>query len=145
MALGDNAILALHDPADNVTVAVTAAVLAGRFVSATTGFQGGPLLDLTTSTSPLTGGNLPQVAPSGAGARVLGVTKWDTVAAGDVVGIYCGGQIVPVVAGGVIAAGAEVESDATGRAVTLAAGKAAGVTLNATAAAGQIAYVKLNT
>jgi hypothetical protein len=43
--------------------------------------QGGPLLDISTPTSPLTKGNLLQVAPCVAGDKAFGVTKWDTAAA----------------------------------------------------------------
>jgi len=93
MALGDNPIIALFDPGDKITAATAAAVGAGRFVKINAGFQGGPALDLSTPTSPLTKGNVAQVAVCGTGQRAFGVTQWDTAAADDIVGLYCGSQV----------------------------------------------------
>ena len=71
-----------------------------------------------------------------AGAKSLGSVAADTefgnVAPVDVLGICL------VSASGAIAAGAEVESDASGRAVTLATGKSNGIALDAATAAGDI-------
>lgn len=114
MALGDNPILALYDPADDLTAAVTAAIGAGKFVKIGAAFQGGPALDISTPTGPLTKGNLPQVSLCGGGQRAIGVTKWDTAAADDVVGLYTGNQVVPMVAGAAITFGQKVMSDASG-------------------------------
>jgi hypothetical protein len=50
--------------------------------------------------------------------------------------------IVPVVSSGAIAAGAEVESNATGVAITLASGRPLGLAV--AAAAGNIVYVQLH-
>lgn len=114
MALGDNPIVALYDPADDLTAAVTAAIGAGKFVKPGATFQGGPLLDTSSVSGPLTKGNLPVVSLCGAGQRAIGVTKWDTVAADDVVGLYCGNQVVPMIAGAAITFGQKVMSDAAG-------------------------------
>ncbi|HCF3862933.1 capsid cement protein [Pseudomonas aeruginosa] len=71
-----------------------------------------------------------------AGAKSLGTVAADTeagsVAPVDVLGICL------VIAGGAVAAGAEVEADASGRAVTLAEGKSNGTALDAAATAGDI-------
>lgn len=71
-----------------------------------------------------------------AGARSLGPVAADTeagsVAPVDVLGICL------VIAGGAVAAGAEVQADALGRAVTLAEGKSNGTALDAAAAVGDI-------
>lgn len=71
-----------------------------------------------------------------AGAKALGTveadTEADSVAPINVLGICL------VKAGGAVAAGAEVESDASGRAVTLAAGKSNGIAMDAAAAAGDV-------
>lgn len=71
-----------------------------------------------------------------AGAKSLGSVAADTEASNaapvDVLGICL------VSAGGAIAAGAEVESDAIGRAVTLATGKSNGIALDAATAPGDI-------
>lgn len=71
-----------------------------------------------------------------AGAKSLGTvaadTQADNVAPVDVLGICL------VIAGGAIAGGAEVESNAAGRAITLATGKSNGIALDAAAAAGDV-------
>jgi hypothetical protein len=76
---------------------------------------------------------------AGAGERVLGVptTNFDT---GEQASVATHGEIL-VEAGAAIAAGAEVESDASGRAVTKTTGVAFGVTRDAAAAAGDIIRV----
>lgn len=147
MALGDNAIVALFDDADDLTAAVTAAVGAGKFVKISASFQGGPLLDVSTVAGPLTKGNLMQVAACVAGDKAIGVTKWDTVAADDVVGLYSGNQIVPMVAGANVTAGNKVMSDANGLPVpwTSAASEANntnGIAVS-TALSGATVYIKL--
>lgn len=74
-----------------------------------------------------------------AGAAVLGVatTGFD---AGEQAGVNTHGEIL-VEAGAAIAVGAEVESDATGRAVTKTTGVAFGRVRDAAAAAGDIIRV----
>jgi hypothetical protein len=143
VALGDNAILALFDDGEEITVAALGAIGAGKFVRPGGNFQAGPLLDVSTPTSPLTGGNLPQVQACVAGEKALGVTKWDTAASGDVVGLYCGVQAVPMVAGATVIAGQEVQSDANGLPIPLAAGRSNGVALNG-GAGGATIWVKLS-
>jgi hypothetical protein len=140
VATGDNAILRLFDEADKLTCAVTAAVSAGHFVAPSGNFQAGPLLDVSTPSAPLSGGNLIQVAHCGAGLKALGVAAWDCAASGDVLSVY-GGGVVPVVSSGAIAAGAEVESNATGVAIARATGIALGLAVSA--AANNIVYVRL--
>lgn len=148
MALGDNAIVALFDEASDLSAAVTAAVSAGRFVKISGGMQGGgPLLDVSTATSPLTGGNLMQVAQCVAGDRALGVSKWDAPTVGDVVGIHAGYQIVPMVAGAAITAGQKVMSDANGQPVPWTsavseANNSNGIAVS-TAAGAATVYIKL--
>lgn len=74
-----------------------------------------------------------------AGKRALGVatTDFDT---GEQAGVATHGEIL-VEAGAAITAGAEVESDASGRAVTKTTGVAFGVARDAAAAAGDIIRV----
>lgn len=147
MALGDNPVIALFEPADDLTAAVTAAVTSGKFVKIGGAFQGGPLLDVSTPTGPITKGNLMQVTQCVAGEKAIGVTKWDTVAADDVVGLFSGGQIVPMTAGGTITAGNKVMSDASGNPVAWTsaaseANNANGVAVSS-ATNGTVVYVKL--
>ena len=75
-----------------------------------------------------------------AGERPLGVatTDFDT---GEQASVATHGEIL-VEAGAAIAAGAEVESDASGRAVTKTTGVAFGVARDAAAAAGDIIRVQ---
>ena len=73
-------------------------------------------------------------AHTGAGARAIGVADVDADS-GDLFPVVTQG-VALVVAGAAVAAGADLESDATGRVVTLSTGKLAGVALTAAAAAG---------
>ena len=74
-----------------------------------------------------------------AGERVLGVPTTD-FSAGEQASVTTHGEIL-VEAGAAIAAGAEVESDASGRAVTKTTGVAFGVARDTAAAAGDIIRV----
>ena len=76
---------------------------------------------------------------AGAGERPLGVATTD-FDAGEQASVAARGEIL-VEAGAAIAAGAEVESDASGRAVTKTTGVAFGVARDAAAAAGDIIRV----
>ena len=71
-----------------------------------------------------------------AGAKALGTNSY-TAVAGEHVGVDSHGVIL-VEAGAAIAVGAQVQSDATGRAITLAGGTANGWAMDAAAAAGEI-------
>jgi hypothetical protein len=66
------------------------------------------------------------VIPATGGGPSVGVASRDTAAGAKLHVLRGPGQVVPVTAGGTIAVGAEVEVGATGRAVTIAAGKARG-------------------
>lgn len=74
-----------------------------------------------------------------AGARVMGVaaTDFDN---GELAGVNTHGELL-VEAGAAISAGAEVETDASGRAVTKTTGVAFGVARDAATAAGDIIRV----
>lgn len=76
-----------------------------------------------------------------AGAKALGVNQVSVDAGEPMPVTYLG--IMPVVAAGAIAAGAEVESDANGHAVTLSAGESNGRAMDAAAAAGDVIRVVL--
>lgn len=71
-----------------------------------------------------------------AGAKALGTVQADTEA--DNVAPVSALGICLVAAGAAVAAGAEVESDASGRAVTLATGKSNGFAMDAATAAGDV-------
>lgn len=142
MALYDNAILPLYRPGAELTARASAAIGAGKFVVPTGAFEGGPALDISTPTSPLTGGNNFRVALAGAGVKAIGVTAWDTAADGDKVTIFAGGHVVPMTAGANITSGAEVESNASGNPIALASGRANGICIS-TATSGNTAWIKL--
>lgn len=73
-------------------------------------------------------------ATAAAAGNALGVSRSDA-AIGQVFPVTCLGTAI-VTAGAAVAVGAGVEADATGRAITLAAGKKLGTALQAAAAAG---------
>ena len=76
---------------------------------------------------------------AGAGERVLGVPTTD-FSVGEQASVATHGEIL-VEAGAAVAAGAEVESDASGRAVTKTTGIGFGVARDAATAAGEIIRV----
>lgn len=89
------------------------------------GLTGKTFARLVGGIDPVTG-TIATVARSLAQGDSVGVVSRDA-AAGALVHILRGpGQVVPVTAGGTIAVGAEVEVGASGRAVTIASGKARG-------------------
>lgn len=97
-------------PADQITCHANAAITGGRFVA-----LAGAAVE----------GN-PRVAPAGAGVAVFGVAAQDA-AVGEKVLVYtCPGSVQSVFAPAALAAGAVVQSDATGGAIVRGAGLAAG-------------------
>ena len=80
-------------------------------------------------------------APSGAGANALGVARYDAAAGEDVAVDALG--TTEVEAGAAVAAGALVQADADGRAITRAAGVAVGRAMGAAAGAGSVVQVFL--
>jgi hypothetical protein len=74
-------------------------------------------------------------AVAGAGANVAGVAG-DDAAVGETFPVKARGWLI-VESGAAVAQGDDVQSDATGRAITQAAGKHAGRALDAATAAGQ--------
>jgi Uncharacterized conserved protein (DUF2190) len=122
-------------PGEDISGHASAAITGARFLAVSGDRTSGPGLATTAE-----GGNY-RVAHAGAGARAVGVSMYDAPINGKV-GILVGG-IVPVLAGAAIAAGAEVQSDATGQAITLAAGKSLGVCMSGVTG-GNYAEVLLN-
>lgn len=132
-----NDCIPFKEPGSAVTGKATAAITGKRFLSISGNRTGGGAGGLSTDLA-----NVYQVAPTGAGLRAIGVAKNDA-ANGSLVGIHTQpGIIVPVTAGATLTAGQEVQSDATGQAIPLAAGKSLGVAMTG-AAAGADAEIKL--
>ena len=108
----------VYAPGQDVTGEATGAITARRF--------------LAVSGNRVSGGNV-AVAHATAAGRVCGVAATDA-ASGDLVTIVRGNsRVVKVTAGGAIAAFAEVEVGAAGRAVTKTSGVAVGYALTAAA------------
>jgi hypothetical protein len=94
----------------DVSFRATAAVTGKRFIAPSGDVTGGPGLSTDVS-------NLFRMAHCGAGLKPAGVAKYD-VANGDEGGCYGQpGRIVPVTSGAAVTAGAEVMSDANGKAI----------------------------
>jgi hypothetical protein len=139
MAVGDNPVIPLFEEGHRPTGAAAAAIVAGKFIKIGADLQASPILNVAT---PLVGGNLMQVVQCVGGDRCIGVSGWDAPTIGDVVPIIALPLIVPMVAGAAITFGQEVQSDAAGNPITLAAGRSNGIALNS-AAGGATVWVAL--
>lgn len=118
-----------YAPGADVTAIVTAPVVRERFVKITA--------------TRAKGENI-RVAHCGAGEAAIGVARFDAPVIGDLVGVrFVGaGSVIGVTAGAAITAGQEVQSDANGQAIPLAAGKSLGIAV-ATAAVNETAQIAL--
>lgn len=133
--------------ADTITAKCSAAVVGKRFVVVSgdrTGGGGGGAEGSTTtgvglSTDP---DNVYKIKQAGAKVAALGVAAYDA-AENALVKVFARGvgNILPITAGGAFAAGEEVESDAEGRAVKLAEGKALGMAMTKSPGAGKDAEI----
>ncbi len=114
-------------PGTAVTCHAAVAVVGGRFVAVV----GEPV------------GGSPQVGAPAAGERVFGVTATDAIA-GTKVGVHgAAGQIVPVEAGALLAAGAFVTPSAAGTALVAGVGQHIAGQITEGAAAGAQALLRL--
>jgi hypothetical protein len=119
----------------NVSFRATANVTGKRFVAPSGDVTGGPGLSTDMQ-------NLYRMAHPAAGARVAGVAKYD-VPSGTVGGMHGQpGMIVPVTTGAAVTAGQQVQTDANGMAIPLAAGAIAGLAMSG-AGSGADCQVKL--
>ena len=121
-----NDLTPYEDPGDTATCYCETAVTGKRFVTVS-----GPKVD-----------GLTQVSRSVAGERAYGVAARDAAIGANVM-VFTEGD-VPVTSGAALTAGQEVQSDATGRAIPLAAGKSLGVVLDDVAGADLDAPIHLN-
>lgn len=145
-----NECIPTKSPATTVTGQATGAITGKRFVVISAARVGGGLTGGTsqvTTSGPGYGANtlstdvadVYQIAQASvSGSAALGVAGWDTAAGGILDKVYkCGvGHILPITAGAAITAGQEVQTDASGRAIPLAAGKALGYAVDAASGAG---------
>ncbi len=121
-----NECIPFYEPGQRITAQATAGVTGKRFVNVSANRQ--------------TDGSI-SVAHATAAGAVFGVSTYDA-ATGEKLGVIRGG-VVPVTAGGTIAAGARVEVGTNGQAVTLASGIAVGTCVNG-ATNGNDAQIALN-
>jgi hypothetical protein len=117
-------------PGLDVTGQAEGAITGKRCVQISGARTSGPGLAATAEGSNYVVGIPSTTGAAGAGKRIFGVAKYDA-ADGAKVGVIRGNAIVPITAGGTIAAGAEVEVAADGRVIALAAGIAVGVACGA--------------
>ncbi|HEX4501100.1 MAG TPA: capsid cement protein [Scandinavium sp.] len=130
-----------YEEGDELTGYCTAAVTGMTFVKISGPRQpGGPNLVNSAITDSVVGGNV-SIAPCVSGDKVLGVAMYDQ-ALGNLVPVFRHPKVMPVTAGAAIVAGQEVQADANGNAIPVAAGKAAGLALDSCASGG-IAQVSL--
>ncbi len=118
-------------PGDSASFQATAAVAGKQFVKITAPRIGGGANGLSIDTK-----NVYQVGPCNTtGEAVLGVAMTDTIQ-GQIGGAYLRGSgvVVPITAGAAVTAGQEVQTDANGHAIPVAAGKAVGYALDSAAA-----------
>lgn len=120
----NNECLPLFEDGDELTCLTTAAVTGKRFVAVTGNLQSD---------------NAPTIGPPAAAGRVFGIAMYDA-AAGARVGVWRGRtEVFPVTTGaasGAIAAFQELQVDATGAVVPLAAGVAVGYAVSGSAGNG---------
>lgn len=130
-----NDLIPYFRPGQDVTGLCTAAVTGKRFVKISGNRTSGPGLSATAE------GSVYRIAHANAD-RAIGVSKYDAPING-MCGVARGG-IVPVTSGAAITAGAEVQADANGKAITLAAGKSLGVAMSGVGGADLDVEVALN-
>lgn len=136
-----NEAIAYFDPGNDLTCEASVAITGKRFVKP----SGAKQVGSQALANDTLGGSIPvNVATGAAAEKPLGVAAYDQAVVGGKVEVARGHKVFPVEAGAAIAAGAQVQSDGTGRAITLAAGVACGMCLNAPSAAGQTAIVALD-
>jgi hypothetical protein len=144
-----NECIPYKEPGASVTARCSAAVKGKRLVKVSGNRTGGGGQGAAGSVTVGVGlstdlENLYKVAQCVAKDQCIGVSGWDSVINGEVKVFLKGkGIVLPITAGAAIAAGAEVESDAEGRVITLAAGKAIGYCMTAVAAEGEDAEILL--
>lgn len=132
-----NECIPFKEEAGSITAKATATITGKTFVKISGNRTGGGAAGLGTDLA-----NVYQVAPCTAGAKALGVARYDC-ANGALVGVYTQpGIIVPVTAGATITAGQEIEVDAAGKAIPFAAGIKVGYAMTGAAAAAD-AEIKL--
>lgn len=123
-----NECIPLYRPGADVTALTTTAVTGCTFV------------DISATRDAGTG--LIKVATATAAGKTFGVAAFDAPSGGKVSVVRGKGSIVPVLFGGTVAAGAEVEVATGGKAVTLASGSPRGRAIE-TGANNVVSFIEL--
>lgn len=131
----------MFDDAKDISGHTTAEVKGKTFADISGNIQSGPAITSVNLPSTYDGGNI-QVATCAAKKRAEGVFAYDAAEAVTVPIKRGSGKVLPVVAGGAITAGEEVEVGAEGKAVKLASGIAVGKAYT-TAASGEDCFIRL--
>lgn len=126
-----NESIPVWEPADRLEAVATAAVRGRRFVAISADIPGGP-----------TGTENPRVAECGAGVKAFGVAVYDAPING-LVPLHNDHSVVLMPVGAAVVAGQEVQSDAQGRPIPLAAGRANGMAVSSQATVDSLAAIKL--
>lgn len=134
-----NEVVPYFEPGSHITGLATSAVTGKRFVQIDADAPAWTPEGLRATAAP----NVPPVEPCAAGARAFGVAQRDAAANALVTVMKTPGMVLPVTSGAAVAAGSEVQSDGTGRAIVLATGKALGLAISAATAADQDLAVML--
>ena len=113
-----NDCIPIYEPGGTITAKASAAVTGKRFVKITADAEGGGFQGLDANSD---GGNI-VCGPCGAGEQAFGVANHDAVLGARFGVLSTPGLVVPVLTAGAIAAGEDVMSDATGKAVAYVAG-----------------------
>lgn len=126
-----NESIPVFEPADRISAYCTAAVTGKTFVDISADIPGGPI-----------GTENIRVAQCAAGAKPVGVACYDGAIA-DIIPLHTDHSAILMPAGAAITAGQEVQCDATGRPIPLAAGRPAGKALSTQATVGSDVLIKL--
>jgi hypothetical protein len=130
MASDSNECIPLYEPGKRITIVADGTVSGRRCVK----------VNASKTPGVFPGANL-HVIQAVAGDRPDGVALWDL--ASTETGVMIRDGVVPIDAGASVTAGQEVQVDATGRVITLAAGKSIGKAWN-DATVGNPCYVALS-
>jgi hypothetical protein len=136
-----NTCIPLFKPGKDLPVHTSEAVKGKTFADISANIQSGPAISSVNLPSTYDGGNF-VVGTCAVKKRAIGIFASDAASGANTAVLRGSGLVAPVIAGGAITAGKEVEVGAEGKAIELAAGVAVGKAYT-TAASGEDCYVSL--
>lgn len=131
-----NECIPLYRPGADISCTAGAAITGKTFVKVSAALVAGNPASNVDST-------LLTVITDTAGAKALGVAAYDAASGARLPVIVGPGHVVPVTCGAAVTAGAEVEANALGQAITKSAGAALGLALSTTTGSDQDLFVKI--